>query len=145
MTRQSTFRKHWTLNGVRYFRNNVGFYECKLGVFTDYQKLLDAVLNHNEEVIKELSKTMTRITSIETAPQFFKWDDKFFKKCDYTIVEVSTFGYDYANGVYNKLAYSINSYGISSLVNYVHEFVIELTKEEFEAELNKAFQKILNA
>lgn len=145
MTRQETFRKHWTLNGVRYFRNNVGFYECKLGVFTDYQKLLDAVLNHNEEVIKEKSKTMTRITSIATAPQFFKWDDKFIKVCKDTFVEVSSFWLEYENGTFNKKAYSINSYGISSLHNFVHEFVTELTKEEFEAELNKAYQEILNA
>lgn len=144
MTKQSAFPKYRELNGVRYFKNIAGFYDCKLGVFNDYQELLEAVIEHNEKCKQEQSKTKTIITSVATAPKFFKWDDKFIKVGEDTFVEVSSFGVEYENGTFKKRAYSINSFGILSLHNYVHEWVNEITEEEFNAEIKNAYENILN-
>lgn len=144
MLKPSTFRRHSTLNGVRIFRNHVGFYECKLGIFSSFQTLIEAILKHNEEVKIENLKTMTLIESIKTAPVYFTWDGKFFKKCENVFIEVSSFGYDYENDGFNQRAYSINSYSISSLLNFTHEWVKPISEEEFNEELNKAYQDIVN-
>jgi len=76
------------------------------------------------------------ITDIANLPNYFK--------CDHETIRVNIDTFTCVSlGTRNE--YDIMTYGIDSLMYYRGSEVEPITKEEFEAELNKAFQEILNA
>ena len=75
-----------------------------------------------------------KITDIETCPKYFRWID--------TYVRVSK---NVTRLIKHQFGYDIDILDLNYLSFYFNEEVQPITKEEFEAELNKAFQEILNA
>lgn len=76
-----------------------------------------------------------KITDIESCPKYFKRGYEIVRvnANTFTVIQKYTFGIDIKTDV------------IQSLRFYIGQEVEPITKEEFEAELNKAFQEILNA
>lgn len=75
------------------------------------------------------------ITDIETCPKYFKWSNEIIRIDTNTFTQIIDLLY----------GMDIQTEVIQSLRFYIGQEVEPITKEEFEAELNKAFQEILNA